>query len=84
MSNKAIIDDGCNPELVLGAAFDGGLELPSINPPNDLSIPSNLTPFSHREHALGTNEAICFFEHDYIFSNVLKSPHEYIEDLGRI
>lgn len=83
MRNKAIIDDGCNPELVLGASFDGGLELPAINPPKDLSIPSNLTPFLHRECALGTDEAICFFEYDYTFSQVLKSPQEYIEDLKR-
>ena len=81
--SKINIDDGCNPELAIGAQFDGNLEIPILNPPNDLSIPSGLTPFSKRKYALGTNNAICFFEHEHIFSNILKQPNMYLKDLTR-
>ena len=30
VKRKANLDDGCNPELVAGAVFDGELEIPVI------------------------------------------------------
>jgi hypothetical protein len=80
---KANLDDGCNPELVAGAIFDGELEIPAIAPPSQIIIPSGFTPFSKREKAVGTNEIICFFEKDSTFSDVLIHPDAYIEDFRR-
>lgn len=31
VKRKANLDDGCNPELVAGAVFDGELEIPVIH-----------------------------------------------------
>ena len=36
--NAASITDGCNPEFVKGAAFDGIFEMPIIKKPNTLSL----------------------------------------------
>ena len=45
-SKKATIDDGCNPELVAGAKFDGIMKIPVIEKPSRIIIPSGITPFS--------------------------------------
>ena len=80
---KANLDDGCNPELVLVAEFDGILEIPIIHAPKQIAIPDGITPFSKRINALGTNEAIGHFEKDPSFADILINPNSYIEDLSR-
>lgn len=80
---KANLDDGCNPELVFGADFDGVLEIPIIKAPKQISMPEGITPFSRRETAVGTNEAIGHFEKDISFADILIHPESYIEDLSR-
>ena len=80
---KANLDDGCNPELVIGADFDGVLEIPIIKAPKQISMPEGITPFSRRETAVGTNEAIGHFEKDISFADILIHPESYIEDLSR-
>ena len=76
---KAILDDGCNPELVFGSIFCGGLEIPLIKKPKHFIIPSGITPFSHIDEMPSKDEAIGFFEKDDKFSDVLISPEKYIE-----
>lgn len=80
---KASLDDGCNPELVLGAEFDGILEIPIIHAPKFTSLPSGITPFTKRNLAVGTGEAIGHFEKDPTFADVLIHPDSFIEDLLR-
>lgn len=80
---KANLDDGCNPELVAGATFDGILEIPTITVPETFAIPSGITPFSKREKAIGTDEAIGFLEKDPMFSHVLIDPTAYLADFRR-
>ncbi len=80
---KANLNDGCNPELVQGAKFDGLLEIPVISAPESITIPTGFTPFSKREKALGTDDAVCFFEKDSQFADVLIDPAAYIEDFRR-
>lgn len=82
-NRRANLDDGCNPQLVINATFDGILELPVIHPPKELIIPSGITPFTNREKALGTDDAIGFFEKDPKFAKVLIDPPAYIEDFQR-
>ena len=50
---KAIIDDGCNPKLVVGAEFDGDLEIPKIYAPSKIWIPEGITPFTQRNKISG-------------------------------
>ena len=49
--NAAVLTDGCNPELVIGAKFDGFLEMPIIKKPRKFMIPDGLVPFSKLEKA---------------------------------
>ena len=81
--NKAIIDDGCNPELVAGAQFDLPLGIPIIKAPSKIIIPEGITPFSLRDRALSFKEAIGFHEKDINFAEVLRSPAEFVDDFGR-
>ena len=46
VEGAANITDGCNPELVDGARFDGTLEIPVIEKPKKLMVPSGMVPFS--------------------------------------
>ena len=47
--NAAALSDGCNPEFVIGAEFDGVFEMPIIKKPKKIIIPDNLVPFSKME-----------------------------------
>lgn len=52
MKRKAIMDDGCDPELVAGARFDGLFDIPVIEKPEQIVIPSSIVPFSERNKVL--------------------------------
>ena len=77
-SKKATIDDGCNPELVAGAKFDGIMKIPVIEKPSRIIIPSGITPFSKIKYQTDLTEAIGFYENDTLFADVLKDPEKYI------
>ena len=76
---KATLDDGCNPELVAGARFDGILEIPVIEKPDRIIIPKSIVPFSERNKAQTPGTAIGYYEKDTKFAEVLIAPEEYIE-----
>lgn len=77
-NRKATLDDGCNPELVANAIFDGILEMPSIKAPKHIFIPKGITPFSYIENTTNaTDEAVGFFEMDENFAGILISPEKY-------
>ncbi len=81
---KAILDDGCCPELVTGARFDGIFEIPIIEKPDRLIIPKRIIPFSVRNQLPPSADiAIGFYEMDPNFAEVLISPEDYDEDLAR-
>ncbi len=80
---KAIIDDGCNPKLVVGAEFDGDLEIPKIYAPSKIWIPEGITPFTQRNKISGKKEALGFYEKDPEFAEVLRNPDRYLEDFAR-
>lgn len=77
-NRKAIIDDGMNPELVVGAEFDGYLGIPIIHKPDKFIIPSDIVPFTKTKN-LSNNSAVGFYEMDTEFSDVLISPRDYID-----
>ena len=85
MSNKqkAVLDDGCCPELVAGAEFDLPLGIPIIKAPGKIIIPPGITPFSERDRTPSYNEAIGFYEMDVNFAEVLRAPQNYIDDFSR-
>ena len=79
--NPAILTDGCNPELVEGASFDGIFEFPIIKRPKRLVVPDNLVPFSKMGKANPKTFAVCEYENDREFSDILINPQEYVEAL---
>ncbi|MBO4766278.1 MAG: DUF4417 domain-containing protein [Lachnospiraceae bacterium] len=76
-----IIDDGYHPELVEQALFDGSIEIPIITAPKEIRIPKSLTPFSKRNYAESFDTAICEYEHDVRFSELIYSTESLTEDL---
>ena len=81
---KAIIDDGCNPELVKGCTFDLPLGIPIIRAPKEIYIPPNITPFSFRNRENTCfDDALGFNEMDMNFGEVLAKPEIFIDDFGR-
>lgn len=80
IKRKATIDDGCNPELVIGAEFDGFFEIPIIKKPTEIRIPSKIIPFSMRHKDPDKKAAIAFYENDPMFADVLIHPEAYIEE----
>ena len=81
--NAAALCDGCNPEFVIGAEFDGVFEMPIIKKPKKITIPDNLVPFSKMEKADPKSFAVCEYENDTEFKDILVNPDEYIEILKK-
>ena len=55
---KHIIDDGFNSELVSSAFFDGHLEIPIIEKPKEIIVPSALIPFTQIKRSSTKSEAV--------------------------
>ena len=81
--NAASLSDGCNPELVLGAEFDGVFEMPIIKKPKEIVIPDNLVPFSKMAKADHNSFAVCEYENDTEFKDLLVNPNEYIKTIKK-
>lgn len=80
--NPAVLTDGCNPEFVKGAKFDGILEMPIIKKPRKIIIPEKLVPFSKMDRVDDSSAfAVCEYENDIEFRDILTRPEEYIEAL---
>lgn len=79
--NAAILTDGCNPEFVKGAEFDGVFEMPIIKKPKRYVIPKNLVPFSKMSKADPKTFAVCEYENDSEFRDILLHPDDYIATL---
>ena len=84
-SAENLVDEGFRVSLVEKAFFDGDLEIPHINRPKEIKIPSGMAPFSCRERslALGYEDFVCFYEQDIKFRSILTDTEEYVEDLSR-
>lgn len=80
---KANLDDGCNPELAIGAMFSGALEIPIVEPPVQIVIPTGMTPYSKATQRPSDGEMCVFFEKDREFADVLINPDACIERLQR-
>lgn len=82
-SNKNIIDDGFNAELVENAIFTGLLEIPLIRKPSEFIIPKSMIPFSERNKSVNHEEFICFYEHDIRFRDILTATKEQLASLKK-
>ena len=80
---KICMDDGFNPEFVQEAYFDGILEMPIIERPEKLVIPSGVIPYSKRNRSKDYSEFPVFYEDDTKFADIIKKPDHFIDDLRR-
>ena len=76
--NAASLTDGCNPELVKGAEFDGVFEIPVIKKPKKPIVPDLLVPFSKVDRVNSKACAVCEYENDIEFKDLLVHPDEYV------
>lgn len=83
VKNPAIISDGCNPELVKGAIFDGVFQIPVIRAPEQMIVPKALCPFSVRNKVVENQFGLCFYENDIEFSDILRNPDEYVKQFKK-
>lgn len=84
IEGAACITDGCNPELVEGALFDGILEIPLIKKPSKLVAPSGMVPFSKIGQVDDPRHfAVCEYELDVNFADLLRNPEAYLDQLKR-
>lgn len=83
VKNPAVITDGCNPELVKGADFDGIFEIPIIKAPEIIAIPKAMVPFSKKDKVEPSNFAICEYENDIEFADLLRNPDDYVKQFKK-
>ena len=79
----AVITDGCNPELVEGAEFDGMLEIPIIKRPKQIKIPRAVVPFSRMEAVEPERFAVCEYENDRNFADLLRDQTPFVKELKK-
>lgn len=80
-SKENLVDEGFRVSLVETAFFDGKFEIPHINAPDRMIIPSGMVPFSMRERSQGKKDFVCFYEHDISFRDILTKTEEYVDEL---
>ena len=78
--NAASLSDGCNPELVKGADFDGIFEMPIIKKPKDFIIPDKLIPFSKLKKVDSKSFAVCEYENDSQIKHIMKEEEGHLPD----
>ena len=80
----ANITDGCNPELVVGARFDGTLGIPVIEKPVKIKVPAGMVPFSKMGRVEDPRRfAVCEYELDVDFADLLHAPEDHVKALKR-
>ena len=82
MPNKeTLVDEGFRVSLIETAFFDGKFEIPHIDAPKDIVVPSGLVPFSRRQRSRDKQDFVCFYEHDVKFREILTHTEDYVEEL---
>ena len=79
----AVITDGCNPEMVEGAEFDGILEIPIIKRPSQFKVPQGIVPFSRMDAVEPERFAVCEYENDRNFAELLRDPEPFVKELRK-
>lgn len=84
VEGAALLTDGCNPDLVEGASFDGMLEIPIIAKPEIIKVPSGMVPFSKMNRVEDPHRfAVCEYELDVEFADLLREPEKHVKELKK-
>lgn len=73
-----LVDEGFRVFLVETAYFDGNLEIPHVNAPNEIIIPKGMVPFSLRERSHNYEDFVCFYEKDVNFREILTNTESLL------
>lgn len=84
MKKKINMDDGFNPELIGKAFFDGILEIPKIEPIDNLIIPDKMIPINKLSSTDNYSEIIVPYVFDTEFGDAVKNPQNYVELFKKI
>lgn len=77
--------DGFNSKLIETAFFAGFLEIPILDAPKEIIIPSVAVPFSKRTAITNpAEEMLVFYEHDPVFRDFISVPQNYMDELRNI
>ncbi len=76
-----LVDEGFRVSLIETAFFDGMFEIPHIDAPKEIIIPSGMVPFSIRERSKDKSDFVCFYEYDIKFRDILTHTENYVEEL---
>lgn len=77
--------DGFNSKLIETAFFDGFLEIPVLEAPKEIVIPTVAVPFSKRNAITSpSEEMLVFYEHDPAFRDFVSIPQNYMDELKNI
>lgn len=77
--------DGFNSKLIETAHFAGALEIPILEAPKEIIVPSVAVPFSKRNAIKNPEEEmLVFYEQDHKFREFVSIPQNYIDELKHI
>ena len=77
--------DGFNSKLIETAFFEGILEIPILEAPKEIVLPSVAVPFSKRDKISNpSEEMLVFYEQDPEFREFVSIPQNYIDELKDI
>lgn len=77
--------DGFNSKLIETAFFDNSLEIPILEAPKEIVVPSVAVPFSKRNTITNpSEEMLVFYEHDPVFRDFVSVPQNYMDELKNI
>lgn len=82
-NKENLVDEGFRVSLVETAFFDGDLEIPRIEAPEKIIIPTGMVQFSIRERGLENKDFVCFYENDINFREILTKTEQYVDGLKR-
>lgn len=82
---KNLFYDGFNSKLIETAFFDSDFEIPILEAPQEIIIPSAAIPFSRRsEITSASREMLVFYEQDTEFRKFVSTPQIFMKDLGHV
>lgn len=76
--------DGFNSKLIETAFFDGFLEIPVLEAPNEIILPSVAVPFSKRKSLQKDDEMLVFYEQDTEFRDFVSVPQNFMDELKNV
>ena len=82
---NSLFYDGFNSKLIETAYFDGIFEIPILETPKEIIVPTIAVPFSRRK-ALNNpdEEMLVFYEQDPNFRKFISIPQYYMEELKNV